>query len=117
MRLRYNEKVKIEVDFPENVGEISVPPLLMVSFIENAFKHGISYQHDSFIKVSIKLDGNEMFFSCVNSKHATNTDSTSGIGLENVKKRLHLLFGSNYLLNIEDKDDVFKVLLVIPITI
>ena len=109
--------VKIDVDFPENVGEISVPPLLMVSFIENAFKHGISYQHDSFIKVSIKLDGNEMFFSCVNSKHATNTDSTSGIGLENVKKRLHLLFGSNYLLNIEDKDDVFKVLLVIPITI
>lgn len=117
MRLRYNEKVMIEVDFPENVGEISVPPLLMVSFIENAFKHGISYQHYSFIKVSIKLEGNEMFFSCVNSKHATNTDSASGIGLENVKKRLHLLFGSNYLLNIEDKEDIFKVLLVIPITI
>ena len=115
MRLRYTDKIDIEIHFPEIDYDISIPPLLFISFVENAFKHGISYQQESFIRISIDIEGDELFFRCVNSCHKSNYDPASGIGLENVKKRLKLLYGSNYLLNIEKKENIFDVLLVIPI--
>ena len=49
MRIRYTDKVRIDVSFPTDTGEVQVPPLLFVSFVENAFKHGVSYQHASFV--------------------------------------------------------------------
>ena len=116
MRLRYTDKVSIVVDMPYAIPDVEVPPLLFISFVENAFKHGISYQSDSFIHLSMRLDGGELFFCCENSCHAANEDPHSGIGLENVRKRLQLLYGDEYNLQIEEEDGVFEVLLVIPVT-
>lgn len=117
MRLRYTDKVHIEENITQEIpGEVQVPPLLFISFVENAFKHGISYQAASFIRVAVRLEGNEVFFRCSNSRHAKNGDPNSGIGLENVRKRLRLLYGNGYYLNIDGKSETFDVLLVIPLT-
>ena len=57
MRLRYPEDICIEADFPKEAGDAVVPPLLMASFAENAFKHGISYTGESFVKLAVYTDG------------------------------------------------------------
>lgn len=62
MRIRYTDKVRIDVSFPTDTGEIQVPPLLFVSFVENAFKHGVSYQSPSFVSVSLQIEGDEIIF-------------------------------------------------------
>ena len=60
MKLRYINKVGIEVSLPHEVPEVHIPPLLFISFIENAFKHGVSYRKDSFIHISMELDGDKL---------------------------------------------------------
>ena len=115
MQLRYTDKVKITVDLPDSVSDKSIPPLLLISFIENAFKHGVSYQHESFIEVKGTVEGNKLLFTCRNSKADIPNQESGGVGLTNVRKRLNLLFGSDYMLHIQDSADVYNVDLVIPL--
>lgn len=111
MRLRVSEKVKLDVSFPEDYDNLSVPPLLFISVIENAFKHGISYREKSFITVKMRITGKVLYFHCENSivRQPESEINGSGIGLENLKKRLLLLFPSRYELNIENLETVFRV--------
>lgn len=115
MRLRYTDKVKIEVSIPENIPEIRIPPLLFISFIENAFKHGVSYQTDSFIKIAVEPENGNIMFRCSNSNFGRHDKQHSGIGLENIRKRLKLLYNNDYTLSIKEQSDTFNVLLIIPI--
>lgn len=115
MRLRYSDSVRIKVDIPDETPDVQVPPLLFVSFVENAFKHGISYQSESFIMVSLNVREGYISFSCINSKHETNQDPHSGIGLENTRKRLRLLYQDNYTFNINENAKTYEVLLKIPV--
>ena len=115
MKLRYTEKVNIEVSMPVDFPDVQIPPLLFISFVENAFKHGVSYQSDSFIHVCMKLEGEQLLFQCSNSHSNKRDDQEGGIGLENIRKRLRLLFGENYVLSIDQVADSFNVLLIIPI--
>jgi LytS/YehU family sensor histidine kinase len=114
MKLRYTEKVNIEVSMPVDFSDVQIPPLLFISFVENAFKHGVSYQSDSFIHVCMKLEGEQLLFQCSNSR-SNKADEHGGIGLENIRKRLRLLFGESYVLSIDQLADSFNVLLIIPI--
>ncbi len=112
MKLRLNSKVELQIDFPKVFTDFTVPPLLFVPFIENAFKHGVSYRERSYITIQMKIEGDQIHFYAENSigKGAPAEDiQHSGIGLENVKKRLHLLFADNYNLKIDQGDTVFKV--------
>ena len=115
MKLRYINKVGIEVSLPHEVPEVQIPPLLFISFIENAFKHGVSYRKDSFIHISMELDGDKLLFRCSNSNRRKEGGQYHGIGLENIRKRLRLLFGNDYTLSIDETDDCFSVLLIIPL--
>lgn len=108
-------KVGIEVSLPHEVPEVQIPPLLFISFIENAFKHGVSYRKDSFIHISMELDGDRLLFRCSNSNRRKEGGQYHGIGLENIRKRLRLLFGNDYTLSIDETDDCFSVLLIIPL--
>ena len=116
MRLRYTDKVKIETELPAEIPEVLIPPLLFISFVENAFKHGVSYRMVSFIRLSIKMEDGELSFRCANSNCGKSNDPYSGIGLDNVRKRLNLLYGDAYRLQLEEKPELFNVLLVIPVT-
>ncbi len=116
MRLRYTDKVSIEVSMPGELPNIEVPPLLFISFIENAFKHGVSYQKDSFIHVCMQVEDQQLLFQCSNSNWKKGDGKHCGIGLENIRKRLRLLYGEDYVLSIEEVADCYNVLLIIPIT-
>ena len=116
MRLRYTDKVKIHVDLPHELPDKTVPPLMLISFIENAFKHGISYQHDSFIDIRLEVNkGQQLHFTCHNSKADKPNEEKGGIGLANVRQRLRLLYDSNFTLNIQDNPDTYNVELTIPL--
>jgi len=122
MKLRFSNKVEVTCDMPENApAEAMMPPMLLATFVENAFKHGISYQEQSFIKVKMILeDGNkQMRFICINSKHnaaSPTQDGHHGIGLDNVRKRLDLQYADNYKLTIDNSEEkTFAVELVLPL--
>ena len=115
MQLRYTDKVSITLDLPTEVPDKSIPPLILISFVENAFKHGVSYQHESFIEVKVSIDGDSLLFSCRNSKAEIPNQEKGGVGLANVRKRLNLLYDHSYSLSIKDATDVYAVELTIPI--
>lgn len=118
MKLRYPKTVQIKCITPKKIPEVEIPPMLFISFIENAFKHGISYQLKSFVHFTIKIEGEFLFCNIVNSKTSDKTKfdkDYSGIGLSNVKKNLELLYPNAYNLKIDDTEDKFSVELTIPL--
>lgn len=117
MQLRYSDKVKITIDVPEEAPDVTIPPLMLISFIENAFKHGISYQHDSFIDIKLEISNSasNLLFTCRNSKAEKPNQEKGGVGLANVKKRLDLLYDKSYTLDIKDEPDIYIVELKIPL--
>ena len=115
MRLRYPQKVDITLDVPQALPDKMLPPLLLIIFVENAFKHGISYCNESFIHISLKFSGGRLFFRCRNSKNTQQGDRHGGLGLVNVRKRLELIFASQYRLDIADGADTYSVTLNFPL--
>jgi len=118
MKLRFSEKVIISVDVPGKIPDIQIPPMLFISFLENAFKHGVSYQSDSFVIFKLEVKENLINCSIRNSKHIQKVKLNkkySGIGLTNIRKSLELLYNKEYTLAINDNDNEFEVLLTIPI--
>jgi two-component sensor histidine kinase len=116
MRLRINDKVEMKVTFPERYDDIAIPPLLFISLIENAFKHGISYRDKSFIHIELQTFSDEIRFVCVNSIGSPTEEAQalgSGIGLENIRKRLNLLYPQRHALTINQYEDRFEVQLSI----
>ena len=116
MRLRYPESVRIEAALPRQTDSAVVPPLLMASFVENAFKHGISYEAPSFVRLSLEMTQRRILFSCANSLHPARQKEQHGLGMENIRKRLDLLYDSDYALHIDEQPDSYRVLLDIPLT-
>ena len=116
MQLRYTDKVRIDLDLPAETPDKTIPPLILIPFIENAFKHGVSYKQESFIEVKISLEDESLRFSCCNSKADVPNQEKGGVGLANVRKRLNLLYDHNYSLRIQDNPDVYTVELTIPLS-
>ena len=119
MQLRYTDRVSIKADLPTTTPDLQIPPMLLITFVENAFKHGVSYKLPSFIDLSISTtDEGTLLFSCRNSKH---TDQGSrlrkegGVGLTNVQRRLDLIFGDRYTLDVSDEADTYSVSLRLPL--
>ena len=115
MQLRYTDKVKIALNLPQESPDRQIPPLLLITFIENAFKHGISYQHESFIEIKVSIEDDKLTFTCRNSKADLSNDEEGGVGLTNVRKRLNLLYDRHYTLRIEDAPYTYSVNLVISL--
>ena len=125
MQLRYTDKVRIDSNLPSEVPDRQIPPLILITFIENAFKHGISYQHESFIEVQMAVEGDELRFECRNSmaeisneerlRIGASAGTKGGVGLANVRKRLNLLYGKDYALRIHNNADVYSVELMLPL--
>ena len=115
MQLRYTDRVKITLELPQAIPDCQIPPLVLITFIENAFKHGISYQRESFIHIQAATDDRQLLFTCRNSKAGTPNPEKGGVGLQNVRQRLNLLYDNNYTLTIQDDADVYSVRLTIPI--
>lgn len=118
MSMRYTGNVSISLDVPEVLPDSMLPPLLLVIFVENAFKHGISYRTKSFVEISLKPQADRLLFKCRNSRQQKPQDENmkGGVGLSNVRRRLDLLFPGNYTLDIKEQEDTYTVCLDIPLT-
>jgi len=115
MRMRVTDQVDVSVDIPQAIPDREIPPLMLITFVENAFKHGVSYQQHSFIDISISIEGNHLHFCCQNSKVPQGEDHHGGVGLQNVRRRLQLIYGNNYRLGIRNEADTYIVNLELPL--
>lgn len=116
MKLRFIDDVDISVDIAPELPVVKIPPLLSISFIENAFKYGISYVSPSFVHISIHSNEKNLFFDIENSVHPTKEEKkNSGIGIENARQRLDIIYGESYKLNITSDKQTYKVNLIIPV--
>lgn len=115
-RMRISGKVQINFSVAGPVSQLMIEPMLLIPFVENAFKHGISYIEDSGIDIVMKVTNKELNFSVENSfvkKGDEIMPSGTGIGLKNVLRRLELLYPGKHELSINDHDLKYRVLLKI----
>jgi sensor histidine kinase YesM len=116
MKLRYSDKMNIEVSVSGQIPDKTIPPLLFTSFVENAFKHGITVRGSSFVSIAFGFSDENLILRTRNSRpDVQKEDGDSGIGIENSRKRLDLLYADRYSLEIDDKDDEFSVTLILPL--
>lgn len=112
MSLRCNEMTLVESRFDSFDESLTISPLLFISLIENAFKHGTSSHKESFVKIDMGLDGDDLVFSCENSIHERTSEdrSGSGIGIENMTRRLDLLYPDAYTYRQYIEDNTYIVI-------
>jgi uncharacterized membrane protein YwzB len=111
-KLRYaDDEVKVTFNYPANTGKASVAPMLFIPFVENAFKHGIAIGQTSGIAIAIVVLNQKLIFTCENTKYSAikKMEEKSGIGLENVKRRLELLYPGKYNLEINDDSNRYTI--------
>ena len=114
MRLRYTERVKIDMTIDPDLPDRKVPPMILITFVENAFKHGVSYRNASFIDIRLHHSEGRLYFDCINSRQDNEQTEHGGVGLRNVRERLQLLFGEDYTLQTEESADRYEVHLDFP---
>ena len=122
MRIRYTDNVDVRLNVHDAVRPTAkVPPLIFIVLVENAFKHGVSYNKPSYVNIDVWCDEKQVSCQVQNSRHeqaAISKQSTksSGMGLDNIRKRLDLLFGEEYNLAIDDSNkEQYTIKLTIPI--
>lgn len=117
MRIRYSQDIDIIFNYPQNCSAaITLPPLIFIVFVENAFKHGVSRHHSSYIHIDIIIEDGMIVGKFVNSVHqTTGSGHSSGIGLDNVRRRLKHIYGKRCYFDIESAEDKYSVILKIPI--
>jgi hypothetical protein len=117
MKIRVNQNVEIIFEYPDNIPQVSFPPLLFVSFIENSFKHGILAAGKSFIRIYFNFENNFLKVKIINSKSAVSQDNTASanIGLTNSQKRLDLLYNKNYKFNVAETESTYEVNIKVPL--
>jgi len=114
MRLRVSSNLTLEKSFPILNQPIQIAPLLLISFIENAFKHGIDAVQPSHIKIDLRIEKNEIYYSVINTAFPQKEKMTdSGIGLENLRKRLELLYPDNFELIHETSKNLYTAKLIL----
>ncbi len=118
MKIRYDDQVQVQLRCPEVMPQYnSLPPLLMIVFIENAFKHGVRAEGSSFVDIDVRCNDKEITMEVVNSLSDSEAESgkVGGIGLINARKRLELLYGDAFELRCGCEANEYFVYLKIPI--
>lgn len=112
-QLRFGDRLNLDVDLNLKEDWHAIEPMLLIPFVENAFKHGTGMVDAPAIAISLQATNDELIFS-VRNKYVKNDrakDKVSGIGLTNVKRRLELLYGGKHDLDIEKSDEWYSVTL------
>jgi sensor histidine kinase YesM len=116
--MRLTDKTIIEFSVEGDPLGKQVAPLLLLPFVENAFKYGISTRERSPISILLEIRRDHLFFSICNHKHLNTmlrVSDTTGIGISNTRRRLDLFYEDRYALDIQDRSNEFAVKLKIPV--
>ena len=115
MKLRCNELTQVDTHFALPPHPVQVAPLLFISVIENAFKHGVNSRKHSFVRISLTWQGNDLVFTAENSNDPKRDAdrSGSGIGVENLRRRLELLYPHRYRYEQELRGETYFVRIVL----
>jgi two-component system LytT family sensor kinase len=112
-KLRYvEEEVTVSFDHPGQTADILIAPMLFIPFVENAFKHGVAIGQRAAIQITIAVSGQKLIFTCANTdftKIRKMEMEISGIGLDNVIRRLELVYPGRHRLHIKKEDGKFMV--------
>lgn len=116
-RRRLGDTVYIYYESPQGITDQRIAPLLLMSFIENAFKHGVNPDQDSAISIVLHAEGSQLHFKVINNKvTSVNQEAVLGIGLKNARARLEHLYPKKHQLLIEDGEKTFSVNLKIDLS-
>ncbi len=112
---RYGKRIQVDLEVPEP-SDVWIPPTLLLPLVENSYKHGADSRtdHPGWIRMRIELGGGMVHFHIAN-KRETTPDTIGGIGHENVRKQLMLLFGSEHVFDIDEQPGVHAVHLAFPV--
>ncbi|UBM60852.1 histidine kinase [Marinilongibacter aquaticus] len=117
-KIRYSDDIEIEVDIMECHDSLFIEPMLLIAFVENAFKHGVGIVRDPKIGIKLACENAQLTFQVTNrigpETHEAK-DFSSGIGLKNVRRRLELLYPEKHSLSISDDDGIFSVTLTMKL--
>ncbi len=119
-KLRFGEDTRIEtmIDIAEGEEQHTIEPMLLIPFVENAFKHGIGWITDPWISIQLVAVKDQLTFTVKNKFSANGTDSkdsNSGIGLANVGTRLKILYPEQHSLSVQQDDDIFSTVLTLQL--
>jgi sensor histidine kinase YesM len=113
---RFSRKAKIDATFNLHDEHVTIEPLLLIPFVENAFKHGTGVINDSSVSIKLETDEQNLYLTVVNKFDPSGKkekDPSSGIGIANVRRRLELLYDNDYNLDIATRGDFFEMDLII----
>jgi two-component system, LytTR family, sensor kinase len=118
--LRFGNRLKINIDINGNTTRLKIAPLILFPFVENSFKHGVSKTNESAeIEIKINVEENILLFEVKNSKPKSiiknEVQKGNGIGLQNITKRLNLLYKDSHWLEIKDTSESYYVKLKIDL--
>jgi LytS/YehU family sensor histidine kinase len=116
-KLRYGNRIDVSFVCNGNTNKLFIAPLLLLPFVENSFKHGVSEQLDQcWINLHIYTEGTTLFFNLSNSfAGEKEAGKTGGLGLQNIKQRLALIYPGQYDLSINQEEEIFNIRLVLSL--
>ncbi len=112
-QLRFSNKLNVIFEVDGVVNGATIIPFVLITLVENAFKHGDLKSMEHPIEIHLKIEHNQLYFLCRNHKKSGPKELSTGIGLDNIKKRLELAYGQDYILNIKDETEFYSTELII----
>lgn len=112
-QIRFKDKLQVDFRTEGDIEGKKIVPLLLLPFVENGFKHGILIDPDHPFKINLVVGGGKLILQVKNKKNIDNKDFTGGVGLDNVKRRLALLYPGCHQLTISDSSEFYQCELVL----
>lgn len=112
-QLRFSNNLNVQFNVEGVVNGATIIPFILITLVENAFKHGDLKTNECPIVIQLKIEKEQLFFYCRNKKKTGPKELSTGIGLDNIKKRLDLAYGHQYSFNIKDEADLYTTELTI----
>lgn len=107
-KLRFKEKVHVDLHVDMDKEGHRIMPLLLISFLENAFKHGVSTDADKPIRIAISVQNGRLHLKTENAKNRVNKDQTKGVGLTNLKRRLQLGYPDRHTIHVVESEHYYS---------
>jgi hypothetical protein len=115
-QLRFGDTVPVAFNLHGEFANQRIAPLILISFVENAFKYGVNASEHSDISISISVANNQLEFTAFNKKVTVHQDNSGGLGIENTRQRLQLVYPGRHTLEIKNTPEDFTVTLLLQLT-